>query len=204
MSFKYGPQIEKKRLLWYAACLKLNYFQGVPKRLLKRRPILFGSSKIENCPLAQKKWVLHIKMCRILMWIHVIANLRSKFNKEPANDQNVQNFKFPAWSCQNFSTETQNPGNWTRHHFGIHLGNPLCILLLIILDYFLTGNTVWYHFLMNYPTVKMNISHFSVGWWVTFKSLGMCIGYSQRYFRVVSKISVQFQSLLWLQYELCL
>ena len=114
--------------------------QGVPRRLLKRRPILFGSSKIENCPLAQKKWVLHIKMCRILMWIHVIANLRSKFNKEPANDQNVQNFKFPAWSCQNFSTETQNPGNWTRHHFGIHLGNPLCILLLIILGFWGSSN----------------------------------------------------------------
>ena len=57
---------------------------------------------------------------------------------------------------------------------------------------------------MNYPTVKMNISHFSVGWWVTFKLLGMCIGYSQRYFRVVLKICVQFQSLLWLQYELCI
>ena len=51
--------------------------------------------------------------------------------------------------------------------------------------------------------VKMNISHFSVGWWVTFKLLGMCIGYSERYFRVVLKICVQFQSLLWLQYELC-
>ena len=57
---------------------------------------------------------------------------------------------------------------------------------------------------MNYPTVKINISHFSVGWWVTFKLLCMCIGYSQRYFRVVSKICVQFQTLLWLQYELCL
>ena len=56
---------------------------------------------------------------------------------------------------------------------------------------------------MKYPTVKLNISYFSVGWWVTFKLLCICIGYSQRYFRVVSKICVQFQSLLWLQYELC-
>merc|ERR1719192_2718290 len=27
-----------------------------------------------------------------------------------------QNFKFPAWSCQNFSTET-NPGNLIGHQF---------------------------------------------------------------------------------------
>ena len=32
-----------------------RFTQGVPKRLLKRRPILFGVSKIENCPLAKRK-----------------------------------------------------------------------------------------------------------------------------------------------------
>ena len=33
----------------------MGIMQGVPKRLLKRRPISFGSSKFENCPWAQKK-----------------------------------------------------------------------------------------------------------------------------------------------------
>ena len=44
-----------------------------------------------------------------------------------------QKFEFPAWSCQIFTKEIKIPENQIRHHFRIHLGNPLCILLLIIL-----------------------------------------------------------------------
>ena len=46
-----------------------------------------------------------------------------------------QKFEFPAWSCQIFTKEIKIPENQIRHHFRIHLGNPLCILLLIILGY---------------------------------------------------------------------
>ena len=45
-----------------------------------------------------------------------------------------QKFEFPAWSCQIFTIEIKIPENQIRHHFRIHLGNPLCILLLIILE----------------------------------------------------------------------
>ena len=44
-----------------------------------------------------------------------------------------QKFEFPAWSCQIFTKEIKIPENQIRHHFRIHLGNPLCILLLTIL-----------------------------------------------------------------------
>ena len=46
-----------------------------------------------------------------------------------------QKFEFPAWSCQIFTIEIKIPENQIRHHFRIHLGNPLCILLLIILAF---------------------------------------------------------------------
>ena len=47
-----------------------------------------------------------------------------------------QKFEFPAWSCQIFTKEIKIPENQIRHHFRIHLGNPLCILLLTILGKF--------------------------------------------------------------------
>ena len=56
---------------------------------------------------------------------------------------------------------------------------------------------------MDPPTVKTNIFHNLVGWWVIFKLLCICIGYNLKYSRVVSKMCVQIQSLLWPQYELC-
>ena len=37
-----------------------------------------------------------------------------------------QKFEFPAWSCQIFTKEIKIPENQIRHHFRIHLGNPLC------------------------------------------------------------------------------
>ena len=46
-----------------------------------------------------------------------------------------QKFEFPAWSCQIFTKEIKIPENQIRHHFRIHLGNPLCILLLTILGH---------------------------------------------------------------------
>ena len=46
-----------------------------------------------------------------------------------------QKFEFPAWSCQIFTIEINIPENQIGHQFRIHLGNPLCILLLIILGY---------------------------------------------------------------------
>ena len=53
-----------------------------------------------------------------------------------------QKFEFPAWSCQIFTIEIKIPENQIRHHFRIHLGNPLCILLLIILESMVKSRTI--------------------------------------------------------------
>ena len=54
-----------------------------------------------------------------------------------------QKFEFPAWSCQIFTKEIKIPENQIRHHFRIHLGNPLCILLLTILGCSLANSPVF-------------------------------------------------------------
>ena len=53
-------------------------------------------------------------------------------------------------------------------------------------------------FEMHLPIVITNISHYSVGWWVTFEFLSIWIGLGPRYLNQMLKITVHFLSLLGL------
>ena len=58
-------------------------------------------------------------------------------------------------------------------------------------------------FQMHLPIVITNISHYSVGWWVTFEFLSIWIGLGPRYLNQMLKITVHFLSLLGLISALC-
>ena len=100
--------------------------QCVPKRGRKRRPFLCGTSKFENCSLAKIRYRLHLKMCKILIWLQVHKpTLCQKLALRLQKVKNKSEFLISCLEVPKSQYRESNFGRVNRCLFWIHLDNPL-------------------------------------------------------------------------------